>query len=194
MPAGRMACPAALCPGRNQPFEDFPCNPAGLSPVRGWMQAIRSAAWNAFAVSCLCHAPALGDHLKPLLFSSKRTASSGFSSKYILSRLSSLQGSAYPPSNSQPACGFLCFLFFPVVCFPPCGKIILIAFHRFGVSSGGFLIHFLPGFLGGFGSIRPLLCQFCRRCRVGFGLPYQFFPCYLFPAPMGFQTFRFLWR
>ena len=104
VPVGRMACPAALCPGRNQPFKDFHCNPAGLSPVWGWMQAMRSAAWKAFAVSCLCHAPALGDHLKPLLFSSKRTASSGFSSKYILSRLSSLQGSAYPPSNSQPAC------------------------------------------------------------------------------------------
>lgn len=27
------------------------------------------------------------------------------------------------------------FLFFLVVCFPPCGKVILIAFHRFRVSS-----------------------------------------------------------
>ena len=31
---------------------------------------------------------------------------------------------------------------------------ILIAFYCFGVSCGGFLIHFLPGFLGGFGLIR----------------------------------------
>ena len=103
---------------------------------------------------------------------------------------------AFPALDVQTGrlCGSLCFLFFPVVCFPPCGKIILIAFHRFGVSSGGFLIHFLPGFLGGFGSIRPLFRKLCRRCRVGFGLPYQLFPCYLFPALVGFQTFRFLRR
>ncbi len=55
-------------------------------------------------------------------------------------------------------CGSFRFLFFPVVCFPPSGKVILIAFHRFRVSSGSFLIHFLPGFLGGFGRIRPLFC------------------------------------
>ena len=58
-------------------------------------------------------------------------------------------------------CSFLCVLFFPVVCFPPCGKIILIAFYRFGVSCDGFRIHFLSGFLGGFGSIRPLFNPYC---------------------------------
>ena len=35
----------------------------------------------AFFVSCLCHAPWLGAHLKPLLFSSRRCSSDGFSSK-----------------------------------------------------------------------------------------------------------------
>ena len=98
------------------------------------------------------------------------------------------------PFVFQFLCASFRFLFFPVVCFPPCGKVILIAFHRFRVSSGGFLIHFLPGFLGGFGLIRPFLCQFCRRCRVGFGLLYQLFPCDFLPALVGFQTFRFLRR
>ena len=98
------------------------------------------------------------------------------------------------PFVFQSLCASFRFLFFSVVCFPPCGKVILIAFHRFRVSSGGFLIHFLPGFLGGFGLIRPFLCQFCRRCRVGFGLLYQFFPCDFLPALMGFQPFCFFRR
>ncbi len=82
----------------------------------------------------------------------------------------------------QFLCGSLRFLFFPVVCFPLCGKVILIAFHCFGVSCGGFFIHFLPGFFGGFGRIRPLLCQFCRRFRVGFGLNHSARPLTVWPV------------
>ncbi len=39
--------------------------------------------------------------------------------------------------------------------------------------------------------IRPLLCQLCRRCRVGFGLPYQFFSLAIFSGSCGLPDVPF---
>ena len=46
--------------------------PAFFVPSPGRRKSIRAAARMAFWLSCRCHAPWLGAHLKPLLFSSCR--------------------------------------------------------------------------------------------------------------------------
>ena len=60
------------------------CKALGFSPERGWMHLIRSVTRIVVSFSCRCHASALGDQRKPLLFSSSRTVASGFPLKVDL--------------------------------------------------------------------------------------------------------------